>query len=72
MTTWRATFQETHIRASFAGRATYKRATRGWRGRPPSRQGSIGNSLALCGRVARWLKVTQPHYREGARGWESK
>jgi len=24
------------------------------------------------GRTLRWLKVTQPHYREGERGWEPK
>ena len=24
------------------------------------------------GRTLRWLKVKQPHYREGERGWEAK
>ena len=24
------------------------------------------------GRTLKWLKVKQPHYREGARGWEAK
>ena len=29
-------------------------------------------SRYLPGRTVAWLKVKQPHYREGERGWEPK
>ena len=29
-------------------------------------------SKYVGGRTLKWLKVKQPHYREGARGWEPK
>jgi ATP-dependent DNA ligase len=29
-------------------------------------------SLYVPGRTLKWLKVKQPHYREGERGWEPK
>jgi len=29
-------------------------------------------SRYVGGRTLKWLKVKQPHYREGERGWEPK
>jgi ATP-dependent DNA ligase len=29
-------------------------------------------SRYVPGRTTAWLKVKQPHYRDGARGWETK
>jgi hypothetical protein len=42
------------------------------RGRRPF-EGLVGKdpeSPYVGGRTVKWLKVKQPHYREGERGWE--
>ncbi len=38
-------------------------------------EGLVGKDEAspyVVGRTLKWLKVKQPHYREGERGWEPK
>jgi hypothetical protein len=44
---------------------------------PIAREARFGKNatmylVAHLGRSLKWLKVKQPHYREGERGWEPK